>query len=340
MMNCSIHNYKEWIDAYIDGRLNSRDMLSAESFLQQHPHLLDSYLHELEEFSLVSEEIELVGKEKLNMNIVATANIHKNNFTEYFIGNVEEMLDKNKKAELDSFLALNPKLKNEFTIYGSTKLISDLSTQYPDKKELLKRRKRPVALFWPISAAASILLIVGLWFFWPSQSTNSSTAMAGNKIQIKTNQSYNPAPIIDDNGQLVKNNFVPQNKSIVKKQDLKTVKEKTRPVEITVVINELQTSNFKPQTNTIALKDVHKVDIHILPLNEDMVDNTPRKKGLLKKILNDEPKYIEDYVNATFGMFKESEEEDKWVLKVDRDENGKSKSVKFSSPIFSIKTGN
>lgn len=343
MMNCSLHNYKEWIGAYINGSLNRKDMLLAESFLQEHPNLLDSYLNEFEEFSLVSEEIELPGKEKLNMNIVATSNIHKNNFIEYFIGSIEGMLDENKKAELDSFLIVNPKLKNEFAIYGYTRLVADLVIQYPNKNELLRKQKRPVVLFWPISVAASILLIVGLWFLWPSQTTNGVAAKGSQTIQIKTNQFYNPNPIIENNDQFVNDNLVSKNKSIVKNQDLQTAKENIRPIEKVIHTIELQTSNFKPQTpNTLALKDIPKVDINILPLkDEGIVENVPKKKGLLNKIVNDDPKYIEDYVNATFSIFKENkEDDDKWVLKIDRDENGKSKRIKFASPYFLFKSRN
>jgi hypothetical protein len=74
--------------------------------------------------------------------------------------------------------------------------------------------------------------------------------------------------------------------------------------------------------------------------NDALAENKQKKKGLLNKLFSGEKTYIEDYVNATFTAFNGGEENNKWVLKVDRDKNGKSKRVKFTSPIFSAKSNN
>lgn len=349
MINCSIHNYKEWIGAYIEGNLSNIDMRSAEIFLQQHPHILDSYLAELEEFTLVPEEIEWSGKENLHISILSTHNIHANNFTEYFISSHEGVLDISEQEELNSFLQINPKLKSEFQIYGLSKLSPDFSVQYPFKKDLLKKQRPAIPLFWPISAAASILLVLGIWFLWPSNTTNGLAFQPSNHFKTKSIEINTPINTTDNNSQLV-NNSEPKESRSINKQKPKIspfIPLKSRSTESLIGFDEMQTTFIAEaidinNQNSFALVfiPVPAGDKNIPFLDENITDAKPKKKGLLSKIFSDDPKYIEDYVNATFTAFNDNKEEEKWVLKVERDENGKSKKVKFTSPLFSSRQRN
>jgi hypothetical protein len=348
MINCSIHNYHEWIDAYLNGHLNREDMLSAEAFLQQHPQLLDTYLDALEEFSLEPEQVEFFPKEELKMNIVPTAHIHPGNFTEYFIGSAEGNLTEEEKTELDSFLNANPKLKKEFDLYALAKVSADLSIQYPDTKSLLKRSRPAVPLFWTFSAAASIILLVGLWFLWPSPSGNSPglAVTRTNRTELKLTANHQqPTIVINKDPKLVEENTTQKEKQVVVKiQNSQERTERSSPVAMennrTVQLYEIAQTELHSQEQ-LALKTFVPVDTNPIIINEEVADNKPKKKGLFNKLLNGDKTYIEDYVNATFSVFKSNKnEDDKWALKVDRDSNGKSKKVKFTSPIFSTKSRN
>jgi hypothetical protein len=338
MINCSIHNYKEWMEAYLNGNLNREDMFTVEAFLQKNPHILDQYLSELEELSLVPEEISFTPKSSLNISIDPTLNIHKDNFSEYFISHQEGILNKDQTKELNLFLSNNPKLEKEFQLYGLVILFPDTSIKFPDKNALLKRIRPVVPLFWSISAAASILIIVGLWLFWPGGASDNGVAM-GSFNEIKFIGSYNG------------------NKFVVEEfhKDIQTDNtiDKKKQVNNTIALNK---KSSRDQSMPVQLKNNHTVELNVAtnnqltlqPIphtetNDPMIASAemPKKKGLLNKIFSGEQVYIEDYVNATFGAFKNNkEDDDKWVLKVDRDNKGKSKKVKFTSPIFSFKTKN
>ncbi len=340
MINCSIHNYKEWIEAYIEASLNAEDMHAAEVFLQQHPTLLDTYLDELEEFSLEPENVELYSKDQLQIVITPTPHIHQNNFTEYFIGNIEGLLSSAEQTELQSFLSINPALKNEFDIYASTKLLADPSIQYPYKKDLIKRSRPAVPFYWPMSAAVAILLLVGVWVLWPSDSSNASAFISTHRIEINKTAIKNNAPEINNN-QFTNNHLNPQKELIKNSEGPKAHQERSTPVEMVSVKTVQVHENINPQrTVELALQPIPSIEHSEPAIQEELAENGPRKKGLFNKIFSGDQTYIEDYVNATFSVFKNNQEEDKWVLKVDRDENGKSKRVKFTSPIFSAKSRN
>lgn len=341
MINCSIHNYKDWMEAYLNGNLSREDMLTADVFLQKNPQILDQYLAELEELSLVPENISLYSKNELNISIKSTTNINSDNFTEYFIDYHEGLLNKIEIIELESFLSFNPKLEKEFKIYGSTLLVADQSVRFPDKNALLKRSRPSVPLFWSISAAASILIIVGVWLFWPTNTFQNGVAMGTFKElnfidQVKENKrafEQTDEIILADNdnnrsNKVEYNNGVIENKKNSRELSVPLQPKNNLPVEINVPINDDQ----------LALQTIPHIDIE----DPSITESEPvKKKGLINKIFSGEQIYIEDYVNATFGAFKNNkEDEDKWVLKVDRDDKGKSKKVKFTSPIFSFKTKN
>lgn len=340
MINCSIHNYKEWMEAYLGGDLSREDMLSVDAFLQKHPGILDQYLLEMEDLSLTPENILLENKNELKISIHNTANIHSNNFHEYFISYYEGILNDQEKVELDSFLLLNPKLESEFKVYRSTAVVADLSIKFPNTKSLLKSTRPAVPLFWSMSAAASIIIIVGLWILLPSPSSSNINAVAigfFNELNF-TQQNKKEQLFANDNDQVMepvnqideqKNeiNLVANNQKATRDQSIPVEIQNNTPVELDLNVSDSQ----------LAIQSVPGVDA-----NDPYVAlEVPKKKGLFNKIFSGEEIFVEDYVNATFSAFKNNrEDEDKWVLKVDRDDEGKSKKIKFSSPIFSFKTKN
>jgi len=324
--------------AYLNGNLGREDMLTVDVFLQKNPSILDQYLSELEELSLLPENITHNSKNELSISIQPTINIHTVNFTEYFIGYYEGILNEIEKQELSSFHSLNPKLEKEFKIYGSTLLVVDNTIQFPDKNSLLKRTRPAVPLFWSISAAASILIVVGLWLFWPTNIVENGISMGSFDStaftkQLKTNnfivqesiQTTQSGTLVYKKNQI--NNSVVTNNTVSRDQSIPVSIKNSNPVELDIAADN----------NQLALQSVPIVDTN----NPLVASENPKKKGLLNKIFSGEQVFIEDYVNATFSVFKNNkEDEDKWVLKVERDNKGKSKKVKFTSPIFSFKTRN
>jgi len=344
MINCNIHNYREYIEAYLNEKLTGEDMLAVESFLQQHPNIMDEYLLELEEIKLKSINTPAGLFSHLNIKIDPTKNIHANNYTQYFVNYYEEELANADKIETEKFVQLNPSLQKEFKTYSSAYLKADSSINYPDKNSLYKKARPAISLFGSIAAAASIALVITIYIFGSTSHQPNAIALKDThkttipwpsnvKAEFNTNSVNNNMVIHQQNEKAIRKNKAYQ--SIQQKEDIHYMvadlvdMNLNSPVVIPIISPSL--ANGQPQT---ALNDIELYN------NNPVAENNPRKKGFFEKLLSGDKIYIEEYVNATFTAFNEKPEGSDWVLKVERDESGKSKRIKFSSPIFSIKSKN
>jgi hypothetical protein len=347
MIRCSIYNSKEWMAAYIQGSLSRENMLLADAFLQKHPHLMDEYLQELEEFSLVPEDIFTPSFKELEIIVTPTSTINQHNFSAYFISCHEGLLTSSDQIELDQFLQLNPKLEKEFKVYGATQLIADNSIQFPDKKSLYKKSRPAIPLFFRYAAAASVLIVISLFVFWPSKEQNGIAFRDSGNTNIP---SISIADNVEGTNQQMVNttvNRVEKNKEIPQKQNrsIQTNHQHATIAKIEMAINSPVTihMSYPSMADTrpeITLQDIKPIIVIDYVDDNTVAENKPKKKGLFNKLFSGEKIYIEDYVNATFTAFNGNKEDTKWVLKVERDKNGKSKRVKFTSPIFSAKSAN
>lgn len=342
----SLHNQHEWIADYIHGRLNPDELDMADAVLLEHPHLIDEYLVQLEKSVIEPDASFIKDKSSLLMNIQPTANINQDTYTRYFVDATEGELSNPELKELETFLAINPRLSKEYLAFSLVKL-EPPQVFYPDKERLIKKPAKSVPLFIWYGAAASVMLMIGLWI-WTSGYTEGLNRAAYIK---KNSQHIHLAEVMPTAAPESPNKpIIPANKS-QEVNGKNTSKEshyvhKQRSEE--PLMGFVQNQPVRVVTGAEHPADQHlQTQVVILPPNEQydpyedaMVYIKPKKKGLWGKIISGEKTYIEDYVNATFGAFKNDPEEDKWVLKVDRDENGKSKRVKFTSPLFSIKSKN
>jgi len=349
MINCTLHNYREWIGSYMDGSLSPEDMQSAETFFELHPNILDEHLLELEEFNLVPDETRFPGRQNLSVLIKPTQHIHSLNYQEVFVSFYENHSRPEQIKELNDFLSLNPVLEKEFKAFGASFAKPDLSVVYPYKKELLKKSGTTVPLFWRISAAASVLIIIGAGILFLRSENNpvqNGVAMNGSgNIHlpvINTDTNSEEIPLYKEP---VQYSVINQDRAIINHTETHSenyvhyTQNGSREFSESVHIQRLQAVFVQPPNMEITLKEVPEFDHHNINVIDPVAENKPERKGIFNKIVSGEKIYIEDYVNATFSAFKDDKKDDsKWVLKVDRDKNGKSKKIKFSSPLFSIKT--
>lgn len=344
MINCNIHNYHQWLGAYIDGQLPAEDVLAVESFLQQHPDIMDQYLLELEDIKLEKETQIPISFSHLMVNIIPTQNIHEKNYTQYFIQYHEKELAAIDQLETEQFVQLNPSLQKEFKLYGSVYLTADNSILYPNKTSLYKKARPAIPLFGSIAAAASIALVITIYIFWPATHNPNAVALKSRnnitmpsksmeKKEVNTNIINNHIVVHQQHEKLIKKNKPHQ--SIQQKENIHHMEvalvdmNLNSPLVLPIISPSAE--DIQPQT---ALSDIQ------LHVDNTVAENKPRKKGFFEKLLSGEKIYVEDYVNATFTAFNEKPEGSDWVLKVERDESGKSQRIKFSSPIFSTKSKN
>lgn len=165
-MQITIHNYESYFIDYLDGNLSSGLMDELLLFLQQHPDLKEE-LEDLGDIALIPDTTAVFdGKDALKHNlIVATKNIHENNYENLLIARLEGELNTQQSQELDDFLECNPQLKNEAALYTRLRLEADPNLVFPNKASLKKRILLPLnrrMLYWSFSAAASIIILLSL----------------------------------------------------------------------------------------------------------------------------------------------------------------------------------
>ncbi|MEI6764053.1 MAG: hypothetical protein WCM76_00345 [Bacteroidota bacterium] len=162
-MNIDRTNYEIYIVDYFDGKL---DKVTAEEllrFLERNPDLQDDF-EAFRSMTLSSDDsVVFEDKNLLKKTLIrSTENITESNYEDYFIGHTEKILSFKEDKELILFLALNTHLQKEFSAYQKTRLVADISVQYPAKAELKKElpvRSLTSRVAISLSVAASLLVI-------------------------------------------------------------------------------------------------------------------------------------------------------------------------------------
>lgn len=172
-MNINLHNYQAYFLDYHEGSLSLDLVKELMQFVEQHPELRE----EFESF----EPITLIDSGLIKYDAKASLKkeqkgIDTSNFEEYAIGYVEETLSAEEKQELKTFIAKNPVYQKEFDLYLKTKISADTRIAFQDKSSLKKGNKRPVGFYY-WSAAASVALIIGMYFIF-----NKNEKPDGNKL--------------------------------------------------------------------------------------------------------------------------------------------------------------
>ena len=103
------------------------------------------------------------------------------NIDEWFFELYEGNLSPQQIAQLKSFVLKHPELDVDKDMWEMAS-VENSALIYPKKDALI--RKRPVALYWSLSSAALVLLIIGIsLFFTFSDSTVNSFDGRANVLQ-------------------------------------------------------------------------------------------------------------------------------------------------------------
>ncbi|HTA27520.1 MAG TPA: hypothetical protein VK809_07025 [Bacteroidia bacterium] len=160
-MNININNYEAYFLDYHEGSLSPALVKELMEFISQHPELKEEF-ESFEQVTLTDREnINFDKKELLKKSVTG---INAANFDEHAIQFVEGTLPVCLQNELKTFISQNPQYKKELELYSKTKLVPDTNIVFEDKDLLKKGKKRSVVLFY-WSAAASVAIIIGAYFF-------------------------------------------------------------------------------------------------------------------------------------------------------------------------------
>ncbi len=89
--------------------------------------------------------------------------INHNNIEDYILSYIDGELDADEAIELESFIDSYPEYKALRDEYSDCK-VDKIEHSFGNKKALLKKPKKRVVLWKPLSAAAAILLLLGSYF--------------------------------------------------------------------------------------------------------------------------------------------------------------------------------
>lgn len=173
-------NYEQYMIDYLDGQLPAEQEQELMRFLRDHPHL-EEELRGLERAYLEPEPMNCPGKQQLKRTLTLDDQGYTH-FDELCISRLEGNLTPEQARVFDRVVEASPASQHAWSLYRKTKLVPDASVTFREKSRLRKKsavRTNRVRTLYPyLSAAASVILLVGLYLLLPSPQPGSLTGTA------------------------------------------------------------------------------------------------------------------------------------------------------------------
>jgi|GEM_PF-5333395 len=162
------NNCEAWFLDYHERRLSPGEIGELKNFLLLHPDLREMF----EEFEPITLEpdpsVKYNDKSSLKKTpLVPVGHVTEENYESRMIAYLEGDLDREDSEDVDLFLKANPSVGKTFRAYKAARLTPDMSVKYPDKESLKKSAVLHAfskALYYPMAAAASLALMLGIYF--------------------------------------------------------------------------------------------------------------------------------------------------------------------------------
>lgn len=181
MIEINIHNYEEYVIDYLEGQLSSGQEDAFVNFLIDHPSIAQE-IEGLAEVSLpkMEQEFSFPGKENLLKEPQEGLDT-SHHFDALCVAKIEGDLSTREEREFAILLNEDPQKAKAFSYYKKTKLRPDRTVRFQGKSKLKKQVfHRNRTLVW-LSAAASVALLVSL-FFMTGEEFSTSDSLDVEKI--------------------------------------------------------------------------------------------------------------------------------------------------------------
>lgn len=207
----NIDNYEAFLLDYMEGNISSDDLVALQIFAAQHPHL-NIDLNDLELVELETEKISFGGKDNL-----------KKISDEQFVAYIENELTAEQKKNMDALCASNSSLAKDLQLYKRTIVSADANIVFENKNQLKKQETKVIWFFSRevLAAAASLILIAGLWFIFKGNlggtDLNSEKLKGNSTIKTFALKSTATAPsytVEKRNDKIMNNNPVAYSKTV------------------------------------------------------------------------------------------------------------------------------
>lgn len=346
MERIHLHNYESWFLDYAEGRLSAAEQADVEAFVHAYPHLRQEFESMAEWIMLTPESVSHPQPETLKVNILPVGEIHADNYTEYFIAAMEGDLTVQQQEQLDTFLHSNPLLQREARWVNQTRLQPDTRIVFPYPSRL--RRKPLIPLYYRFAAGIAAAILIGLGFWrWtagsavPSHPTEVQLAIStGFHLPVRDMHPVNsepnntPAnlPLADKNS-----SAPPHRQKVEERREPLALVSFTGETPVPVEMQDKTNDGYRKPDNVwltyaslsdtkgSSRDDLRKPDA---PLLGNVWSRQRQRQTMVSG--ND----LVDLGTAALSDMTRK----KWVLKIDRDENGRTRNVRFSSPILNFRT--
>ncbi len=173
-MNINRNNYEIYFLDYYENNLAPEQVAELMVFLEANPDLKEEF-ESFETLSLVQDGEQFEDKNSLKKKTYkSSGQINSYNYEEWMVAAVEGDLSENEIEELNLFLSLNPDAKLEYNLFKKAVLTPD-NVEVKDKESLKKKGVFLLyryEMLYALSAAAVILLLLGVYFNGGNSSTN------------------------------------------------------------------------------------------------------------------------------------------------------------------------
>jgi hypothetical protein len=183
------NNYEVYFIDYFDGNLDSEQIQDLMVFLNNYPDLREEF-ETFKTIRLPVEEVAYPDKNTLKEKLTIQDEEYSL-FDELCIRYFEGELNEGQKREFYQHLEASPKRKKEFESYRRTIQKPDKKIRFPKKYRLKKGRMIDISrnrIYQYVALAASVLLLVGLYFLLPGNKDLTYSDNLNNEINNIDNE--------------------------------------------------------------------------------------------------------------------------------------------------------
>ncbi len=137
-MKIDRENCEAWFLDYYEGNLSKESVEELRAFLVLNPDLREVFDSYADVSFSPDNKINFEGKADLKKTVAISDGIDETNYEEYFVGEVENVLNDGEKKELEEFLAKHPAKRNELDLLRKTILEPEGEIVFENKSALKK----------------------------------------------------------------------------------------------------------------------------------------------------------------------------------------------------------
>jgi hypothetical protein len=346
MTEININNYEAYLLDLAEGELSPADEKLLMLFLDKNPDIKAEHdLFELERVS--ADKIYFENKSDLKKTGILT-DLTNSNFEELCIARIEGDLTNTEKIHFDNFIKTDEIKEKEYNLFKSAQFTPDTNKVFPLKHSLRIKESKPLILrnlYTSISIAASIIIVLGMYLFFPKENNNTIQVSELDQNTIVELAEETNVEVVKESIAEVRNSIkleraIPKDISISFEEKPIQISEPTqRQVDYISYINSYDIIfNFDMNNQAEAIFDLPKIENQLGRDNNAISFRSFLAMNFNKRVLKKENKtQVEIFDIAQFGLEKVNKiTGTKMSLERIYDENGVLDRTRFNSRLLAF----